>query len=337
MPALATAPGTVRARVRVNQRSGRPSSAAPRSRIIEPGTRFPVLGTTLGQSVSGEARWYVCADDAYVWSGACDDFQPHADDDDLDRPDRAQLGDYVPPNFETVKGVVHRARGRRPQGLEGLIVHFDAYRTRQAGNGAENSDSRCLDMLRSGQANGYHYGEISRTGRVFLPEGFDWSEWGSHAGESLCPVTGRTGVSRFYVGFEMNNPGVVYPAQEPDVFCPWFNSVLDANGRIVLDSKGRCRRKSHTDEWYGPDEVRLAQGGNIHKHWYVPYSHAQFETLVNVVLYLARRFPASFDIDKVLGHDEVAPSRKDDPGGALATPDQVMTMAEFRTYLASRL
>lgn len=339
-------PGTVRAKVRVNVRKGQPSAAAAKARSLDPGVRFPVLGVVLGQSVSGVAEWYACADDEFVWAGGCDAFEASVDavgpdqgsepDDDQDRPSRMQLGDYVPPRFELIAGIRHTVQGRRPNGLEGLIVHFDAYRIRRAGNGPEDSDSRSLDILRSGQENHFHYGEISRTGRVLLPENFDWAEWGSHAGVSLCPSTGRSGVSRYYVGFEMNNPGVLYPTADANVFCPWFNSERTATGAVKLDAEGRCTRRSANDEWYSRDQVRLAEGGNIHKHWYLPYSHEQFESLTNVVLYLAKRFPTTFSIDRVFGHDEVAPNRKDDPGGALANPDQVMTMAEFRAYLKSR-
>jgi hypothetical protein len=253
-----------------------------------------------------------------------------------ERLSRALLGDFVPPNFETLPDVTHAVQGTRPNGLEGMIVHFDAARTRLAGNGAENSDIRTIEMMRSGQSNGFHYGEISRTGRVFLPKNWDWKKWGFHAGSSRCPLTGREGVSKFYVGFEMNNPGRVHQAQEDDVFCPWFNSRRTGAGAVILDARGRCTRQSANDEWYRPDEVRLAQGGNIQKGFYMPYTHAQFESLTNIVGFLLRTFPDTFKIDKVFGHDEVSPGRKNDPGGALATPDQVMTMPEYREFLKAR-
>ncbi|WP_307345657.1 N-acetylmuramoyl-L-alanine amidase [Caulobacter ginsengisoli] len=331
--------GAVTARLKLNVRRDAPSSASPRTRQIEAGQRFGVIGQANGQNVQGVALWYALGGNEFVWAGACDNFVAGPDPDadaDGDRPSRAELGDYSPPNFETATGIRHKVQGKRPNGLEGMIVHFDAYRIRAAGNGAENSDSRSLDTLRGGQDNGFHYGIISRTGRVWLPEGFDWGDWGYHAGPSLCPVTQRTGVSQFYVGFEMNNPGKLFATADPGVFCPWFNVVVDKDKNPVLDSKGRATRRSATDEWYTSDQVRRASGGNIHDGWYLPYSHAQRETLTNIALYLAKRF-SSFSLDRVLGHDEVAPTRKNDPGGALADPDQVMTMAEFRADLKSRL
>ena len=333
-----TGPGSIVAAGRLNVRAGQPKTSVARIRVIEAGVRFPVKGSVNGDEVAGVKQWFVLDGGQYVWAGACRDFQPPPTDQDEERPDRNRMGDYTPPAFETVAGVRHTVQGRRPGGLEGLIVHFDAYRIKKAGNGAEESDRRSLDMMRSGQDNGFHYGEISRTGKIFLAEGFEWNEWGSHAGESLCPVTKRTSVSRYYVGFEMNNPGLLYEAQEDGVFCPWFNTVVNAKGQTELDARGRCKRRSATDEWYPASEVRrVAAKGNIKAGVYLPYSFDQFQALTNLCLYLAKTFPATFSLDRVLGHDEVAPQRKNDPGGALADPARLMTMSEFRTYLKSLL
>lgn len=329
-------PGAVEAGGRLNVRSGKPKTSVPKVRTIEAGTRFPVKGSVAGELVQGVSQWFDLGGGEYVWAGACRDFRKAAEDDS-DRPDRNHLHDYAPPRFKIATGVRHKIQGRRPNGLEGLIVHFDAYRIKKAGNGGEDSDARSLDMMRSGQGNGFHYGEISRTGTIFLPENFEWGEWGSHAGVSTCPATGRTGVSRYYVGFEMNNPGLLYEAQEDGVFCPWFNAIRDANGNVVLDARKRCTRKSVNDEWYPASEVRkvTTKTGNIKPGAYLPYSFDQFEALTNLCLYLARTFPATFSLDRVFGHDEVAPTRKNDPGGALADPAQLMTMAQFRSYLKS--
>ena len=327
--------GTVEAAGRLNVRRDKPRTTSLKARVIEAGTRFPVRNSVTGDLVSGVSQWFDLGGGEYVWAGGCRDFQSLSDED-LERPDRRQLHDYVPPRFRIAAGVRHKVRGRRPNGLEGLVVHFDAYRIKKAGNGVEDSDTRTLDMMRSGQANGFHYGEISRTGTIFLPENFEWGEWGSHAGVSECPVTGRASVSRYYVGFEMNNPGRLYQAQEDGIFCPWFNAVRDANGDVVLDARGRCQRKSIHDEWYSASEVRArAADGNIKAGTYLPYSFDQFEALTNLCLYLAKTFPATFSLDRVLGHDEVAPHRKNDPGGALADPARLMTMAAFRAYLKS--
>jgi N-acetylmuramoyl-L-alanine amidase len=331
--AITPSPGTVRLRVRANIRRSAPNTSVPISRTVDIGTTLQVVGTATGERVAGVDQWYALGSEEFIWGGAVTNSEAGGDGD-RDRPDRQMLGDYSNPNFETVAGIRHKSQGSRPNGLEGMIVHFDAYRIRSAGNGLEDSDRRCAEMLGSGRDNGFHYAEISRTGRIFLPEGFEWQQWGYHAGKSVCPATGRASVSQFYVGFEMNNPGVLYQAQEDGVFCPWFNSIRDAKGNVILDARGRCTRKSVNDEWYSQDQVRYAEGGNIQPNWYLPYSFDQFEALTNVALYLSKTF-STFSLDRVFGHDEVSPGRKNDPGGALANPAQQMMMSEFRTYLKS--
>ena len=330
----------IRTRIRVKVRSASPSTGAPALPSLEPGTILEALRAVTGESVSGNDRWYELAGSRFVWGGGCEEISDGNDetDPDADRPDRSHMGDDVPPQFETVAGVAHKVQGSRPRGLEGLIVHFDAFRIKAAGNGAEDSDRRSIQMIGAGKSNGFHYLEISRTGKIFLPDGFDWSKWGSHAGKSLCPVTGRTGVSQFYVGAEMNNPGMLFPTADANVLVPWYNSVRNSNGVTIVDGQGRATRQSATDEWYKPAEARQVKTatGNIKPGWYIPYSHDQFEGLTNLCLYLARKF-ASFSLDKVLGHDEVAPQRKNDPGGALADPDRLMTMADFRAFLKEKL
>lgn len=256
---------------------------------------------------------------------------------DAERPPNSFFGDNVIPVFEKVNGVEHRKRGRYTNNIEGLIVHYDAFRIKRTNVNQENSDSRSIQMLGSGENNGYRYGIISRTGRIFVPENWDWENWGYHAGTSRCPLTDRTGVSRYYVGFEMNNPGLLYQAQEDGVFCPWYNSKRNSGGSVILDSRGRCTRVTDRDEWYTYDEVRYAQGDNITRGYYLPYTEDQFNSLVAIIAFLKDKFPNHFDINKVFGHDEVSPRRKQDPGGALAYDGRLMTMPQFRQFLFSSM
>tara|TARA_R110000868_G_scaffold331140_2_gene592134 strand:- start:15413 stop:16420 length:1008 start_codon:yes stop_codon:yes gene_type:complete len=324
-----------RTHTRVNLRSGAPRLSSPVLETLSAGTPVFIVAKVTGDSVSGNDQWYACRGDRFVWTGACEDYQdepaPRGDDvDDEDRPPRAELGEVMQPEFETLDGVFHKVRGYRPNGLEGLIVHFDAARIQP------DSDRSTTAVMRYGAEQGYHYGGISRSGRIFLPQGFTWEGWGYHAGKSQCPATGRKGVSQYYVGFELNNPGLLYPAVQTGVFCPWFNAKRDDKGRVVLDGDGRCTRLNEGGEWYREYEVRLCEGGNITKGWYLPYSAEQFASLTAVCLWLARHFPDTFRLDRVFGHDEVSPGRKTDPGGAMATPDELMTMQQFRDYLAAR-
>lgn len=243
-------------------------------------------------------------------------------------------GDDAEPAFETVAGVTHAFQGARPRGLEGAIVHFDAGRTRPT-RGPDNPEAGARNALAGAVANGFAYATVSRSGKIYLPANMDWTKWGSHAGASQCPVTQRSGVSQYYVGFEVNSPGYVWPTADPDIFVPWFDSN-HVNGNPVLDSKGRATVKNPNGELYRRSQVRIypTKTGNIRPGAYVPYTAGQMEALVRVMLWLRRRYPASFRLDLVFGHDEVAPTRKLDPGGCVgAAGSPGLTMAEFRAAL----
>jgi hypothetical protein len=115
--------------------------------------------------------------------------------------------------------VKHAFNGSRPKGLEGAIVHYDAGRTRPT-KGPDDPEWGAKNTLAGAQTQGYAYATISRSGVVYLPGNMDWERWGSHAGKSRCPATGRTRVSEYYVGFEINSPGFVYPTDDANVFVP---------------------------------------------------------------------------------------------------------------------
>lgn len=271
-----------------------------------------------------------------------------------DRPNRSELGqtidDYLDPSeqpdFVTLQEVQHVFHSNRPNGLEGAIVHYDAGRIRP-GSGGEDLEFGAKSSLQHSVKNRFAYATISRSGKIYLPGNMSWTKWGSHAGESRCPITKRESVSRFLVGFEVNSPGLVYPTADSDTFVPWFNAVSETiilNGketrRTIFDSKGRAKVLNPKGELYKRDELRIIahQNANIRPGAYVPYTAAQFKSLVNVILWLKRNHTSTFRLDYVFGHDEVSPGRKVDPGGALGIPTQTgigeaMTMPQFRNLL----
>ncbi|HEV2556930.1 MAG TPA: glucosaminidase domain-containing protein [Bosea sp. (in: a-proteobacteria)] len=264
-----------------------------------------------------------------------------------DRPSRAQLQlsqrDFLsaidPPKFETLGQVRHIYQGARPGGLEGAIVHYDAGRTRPT-KGADDPEKGAMQTLDWGATQKFAFATISRTGKIYLPANMDWLAWGYHAGESECPVTHRTSVSRFFVGFEINCPGYVYPTSDPDVFIAWFDAKRDDDGNVILNSKGQATLVSANPEIYRKAELRHVANNtdNIKPGWYVPYTQAQQDALINVLLWLKARHPKTFRLDYVFGHDEVAPKRKLDPGGSYGlptarAPGQAQTMAQLRSVL----
>lgn len=265
-----------------------------------------------------------------------------------DRPSRAARGEAPldlliagdQPDFVVLPQVTHPFRGTRPNGLEGAIVHYDAGRTRPT-KGPDDPEAGGRNTLAGGAKEGYAFATISRSGKIYLPNNMDWNKWGSHAGKSRCPKTKREGVSRYYVGFEVNSPGLVYPTADPQVYVPWFEAVRDSAERVVRDDKGRAKVAKPNGEVYKPSELRIVKQrlGNIAEGAYVPYTDRQFAALVAVMLWLKQTYPNSFRLDYVFGHDEVSLSGKVDPGGSLGEPDaqgpgDPMTMAGFRALLS---
>jgi hypothetical protein len=255
---------------------------------------------------------------------------------DHDRPSRSMLDADEDVEIERLPGIDHLARGRYAAGLEGLIVHYDAFRIKPRFADADDSDWASRRTIEMGRDNRFRYLCISRTGRILAPGNWDWEHWGSHAGQSLCPATKRNWVSQYYAGIEMNNPGILYEAQEDGVFCPWYNSRRTDRGQVIRDHRGRCYRLNPDDEWYSAEQVRFAQGGNIAPGHYLPYTRAQYEALKALVRKVLRDYPTA-SLDRVYGHDEVSPGRKVDPGGALGHAGRIVTMEDFRQDLRNEM
>ena len=119
-----------------------------------------------------------------------------------------------------------------------------------------------------------------------LYQGFPLNRGGAHAGSSSWPGLG-SGVSSKLVGIE----------------------VACAGG---LDSRG----KSWFGVTYPQDEIRDG---------FKKYTPEQEETLIKLLVWLKKNCPEVFDVQYILGHDEVSPGRKNDPGSSLS-----MTMPELR-------
>lgn len=162
-------------------------------------------------------------------------------------------------------------------------------------------------------------------------QSFPLDEWGNHAGLSYWPSLGPS-VSKHLVGIE--------------VIC---------EGRISEFVDGKYRNKV-VDEKTGAVRYRYVDAGdirhipekraNIAPGYYQKYTAAQERSLTDLLVWLKTNNPAVFDLDLVLGHDEVAgPSglgvhdpawkgkwRKTDPGGSLS-----MTMPDYRAYLKNKV
>lgn len=192
---------------------------------------------------------------------------------------------------------------------QGAVVHFTA------------SPDDPLGVLNWGRESGFCYFVIDRGGEVY--QSFPLNEWGYHAGESY--YLNRTGVSKYFVGIEVISAGRLTPIPpqpkggEETKYAAWFH-FLGNTTVLKKDAKLFTR-----------EQVRFSmKDQNIQAGIYDPYTTAQEESLTGLLLWLKFNNPEVFSFSNVIGHDECAPLRKQDPGGALS-----MSMSLFRGRLES--
>ncbi len=178
----------------------------------------------------------------------------------------------------------------------GAVVHFTA--------GAYGLSE--LDLARQC---GYAYFLVDERGGVH--QGFPLDRWGSHAGRSAWPGLGPNGVSRHLVGIEVDCAGLLAPDGHGAFKTWWGKSIAAADVRVVSPVPGTKDNRA---------------AGAYHR-----YTEAQEAALVDLLLWLKANAPDVFDLELVLGHDEVSPGRKQDPGGSLSMP-----MPSLRALLKAR-
>jgi N-acetylmuramoyl-L-alanine amidase len=124
---------------------------------------------------------------------------------------------------------------------------------------------------------------VGRDGEIVQLVPFNKKAW--HAGVSLWED--RVGLNAYSLGIEIDNAGALQRAG--DRWRAWFGDLYEASE--VLEA-------IHKNE----KEIR---------GWHL-YTVAQLEAVLQVSLFLVREF----GLRDVLGHEDIAPSRKTDPGPA---------------------
>lgn len=197
------------------------------------------------------------------------------------------------------------SRGKYPKGYPiGALVHFTA--GRQDGLVAGNQLMRNTGML---------YLLIDKDGNV--GQSNPLNEHGFHGGASAWKgISGY--VSDDLVGIEIQNAGQL--TKYKDKYYPWWDRADGGKGPHQWLSINAIEEE---------DVVHYAKKvGNIQPGYYHRYTQLQIMALTRVLLWLYFNNTTVFNPDFILGHDEVAPSRKNDPGGAL-----LQDMGSYRAYL----
>ena len=107
-----------------------------------------------------------------------------------------------------------------------------------------------------------------------------------HAGESH--YEGRSGLNQYSIGIELDNAGQL-KARGDGTYESWFGEV------------------------YGENEVLAAQHANQQS---IGYWHKYTEVQIARTLSICKTLSSYYDISTVVGHEEIAPARKVDPGPA---------------------
>lgn len=163
---------------------------------------------------------------------------------------------------------------------QGAVVHFTA--------GNDSTEQNAIDSLHWGKSQKYAFMMIGPTGVVY--QAHPLNEWGWHAGKSNWYSVGSS-VSRYFVGIEVACAGSLDEDNES-----WFGEkYLEKDVRNIPED---------TD--------------NIKAGVYRKFTEAQETALIKLLVWLKVNNPLVFDCKNIVGHDEVSPGRKVDPGGSLS-------------------
>lgn len=131
---------------------------------------------------------------------------------------------------------------------------------------------------------------------------------GYHAGKSSHKYANGY-VSDEFIGLELQAAGHLH--KKPDGFYSWWGGKIPA-GEVKYSEKR----------------------DNIVEGFYHLYTQAQMLLTRKLVCWLYLNNPSAFSVDRLVGHDEVSPGRKVDPGGSTTTKDYVvLSMPELRKLI----
>jgi N-acetyl-anhydromuramyl-L-alanine amidase AmpD len=185
-------------------------------------------------------------------------------------------------------------QGFYPRGYpQGMIQHYagSRFHTRQD----------ALNVLEYATTQAYSFLLIDGLGNLYQTAPLN--RWGWHSGKSIWPGLGQY-VHQWLVGLEVSNAGL----------------LVEHNGKYFTE----------WGEEIPANEVRHVPThiGNMTPGYYHKFSDAQIAMIEKTVRWLKENGNGIFKYELCLGHDEVSPGRKQDPGGSLP-----YTMKEYRQRL----
>ncbi len=177
---------------------------------------------------------------------------------------------------------------------DSIIIHYTAMTSAQsAANALCNPKVKASAHL-----------VVGKQGEIFQLAPFNYRTW--HAGVS--EYGGRKYYNHFAIGIEIDNVG-------------WLIKMGQVYSRPELLNHGTS---------FSEDEIQEAQHRNprVHHHFWQRYTREQILKVYELCELLAERYP----IKEILGHDEISPGRKQDPGPLFPIEDlrnQVLNEGRF--------
>lgn len=161
-----------------------------------------------------------------------------------------------------------------------------------AGRSAESS----VEWFKNQHAGASAHVVISRDGKITQLVEFNIKAW--HAGRSRW--AGKENFNNFSIGIELDNPGRLTKVN--DRYYSWFKKEYNVDNVIAATHK----HEKELSYWHN-------------------YTEAQMQSCFA----LCKELMMTYDIKDILGHDDIAPYRKSDPGPAFP-------MESFRAKLIGR-
>src|SRR5215216_850499 len=167
-----------------------------------------------------------------------------------------------------------------------LVMHYTA-------GGSGLSSAKYL-MREHSPSSSAHF-VIDRDGKVYQISGIDLITW--HAGKSAWK--GRIGINQYGIGVEFANYGYLKPTSD--------------KSRWLIAATNYATAFIDHPEVQSDDVIFVAHKNGGPKLGWEPYTEAQLAAGEKLTAWILAQYPG---IKEIVGHDDISPGRKSDPGPA---------------------